>query len=224
MEIWKDISGYEGKYQVSNTGKVKSLNYNNTGKEKELKYHIERTGLASVKLSKNNIVKNCMVARLVAEAFIPNTHHKPQVMHISKNITDNRVENLKWAYICEVKFNTYKKGARKIGTASNNKISYKGKRYKSYSKLAKDYNISGNILDKRLRNGWTLQESLEIPMNRKEFRLQKRLYKYNGKLYSIGQLSEKTGINEKALYKRLKRGWSIEETVEIPLSKTRKVV
>ena len=203
---------------------TKSLNYNNTGKEKELKYQIERTGLASVKLSKNNIVKNCMVARLVAETFIPNTHHKPQVMHISKNITDNRVENLKWAYICEVKFNTYKKGARKIGTASNNKISYKGKKYKSYSQLAKDYNISGNILDKRLRNGWTLQESLEIPINRKEFMLRKKLYEYKGKLYSIKQLSELARMSERTLYKRLRRGWSVEEAVEIPLCKNRKVV
>ena len=52
MEIWKDIEGYEGKYQVSNTGKVKSLNYNNSGQEKKKKKKINRYGYNEVKLSK----------------------------------------------------------------------------------------------------------------------------------------------------------------------------
>ena len=49
MEIWKDILGYEGKYQVSNTGKVRSMNYNNTGKIRELKLKLNKYGYYEVK-------------------------------------------------------------------------------------------------------------------------------------------------------------------------------
>ena len=54
IEIWKDIEGYENKYQVSNTGKVRSINYNNTGQIKELKQKVNSHGYYEVKLSKNN--------------------------------------------------------------------------------------------------------------------------------------------------------------------------
>lgn len=135
-EIWKDIPGYEGKYQVSNLGNIKSLNYNNTNKEKILKTKTNKFGFLEVKLSKNNKPKDFMVARLVAETFIPNLANKPKVMHKSINKTDNSVKNLKWVYESEVKFNMYKKGSRKVGISSGNKISYKGGKYKNYSELA----------------------------------------------------------------------------------------
>ena len=128
-----------GKYQVSNKGNVRSLNYNNTGKIRNLKIKINKYGFSEVKLSKNNKAKDFMVARLVAEAFIPNPANKPQVMHISKDGTNNKVENLKWAYCSQVKFNTYKKGSRKIGIPSLNTISYKEKAYKNYTDMARDY-------------------------------------------------------------------------------------
>ena len=57
IEEWTDIEGYEGKYKLSNTGKVVSLNYNNTGKPKELKIKVNRYGYNEVTLSKNNIKK-----------------------------------------------------------------------------------------------------------------------------------------------------------------------
>lgn len=57
MEEWTDIKGYEGKYIISNTGKVVSLNYNNTGKPKESKLKINKYGYNEVKLSKNNKAK-----------------------------------------------------------------------------------------------------------------------------------------------------------------------
>ena len=138
-EIWKDIKGYENKYQVSNQGNVRSLNYNHTEKPRNLKLKINKYGFAEVKLSKNNKTKDFMVARLVAEAFIPNPENKPQIMHISKDGTNNNVTNLKWAYNSEIKFHMYKKGSRKIGKPSIYTISYKGKRYKNYNDLAKDY-------------------------------------------------------------------------------------
>lgn len=102
IEIWKDIKGYEGKYQVSNLGNVKSLNYNRTKKEHLLGLYSCR-GYLQVVLSKNCICKKFLVHRLVAEAFIENPDNLPQVNHIDENKLNNRVDNLEW---CGAKYNT----------------------------------------------------------------------------------------------------------------------
>ena len=112
-EIWKDIKGYEGKYQVSDQGNVMSLNYNNTGKPRLLKIKINRCGFCEVVLSKDNKPKTYMVARLVAEAFIPNPRRCNLVVNKDNNKLNNSVENLKWAYLSEARYMTYKKGNRK---------------------------------------------------------------------------------------------------------------
>lgn len=168
VEVWKDIAGYDGKYQVSNTGKVRSTNYNNTKKIKELKIKINRYGFCEVKLSKNNIAKDYMVARLVAETFIPNPQQKPEVMHKSNNKLNNSVENLEWAYKSETRHNMYNKGSRKNATPTFTKISYKGKNYKKYSDIAKDNGLNRRTFYKRMNElGWNLYEALEVPIGRK---------------------------------------------------------
>ena len=101
-EIWKDITGYEGLYQVSNTGKVKSLNYRRTGKEKIMKAYPNGKGYLKVFLCKNGKQKNCRINRLVALAFIPNPDNLPEVNHIDKDKTNNKVENLEW---CTTQYN-----------------------------------------------------------------------------------------------------------------------
>ena len=168
-EEWRDIKGYRGKYQVSNTGKVRSLNYNNTKQIKELKYNIHcKTGLASVKLSKNNKTKDYMVARLVAETFIPNPLFKEHVIHISLDKLDNSINNLAWAYISEEKHHTYNKGARK-GKPTYTLISYNGKNYNNYKDIAKDLGINARTFYKRLYElNWNLYEALEVPVGKKE--------------------------------------------------------
>lgn len=95
-EIWKDIAGYEGLYKVSNTGKVKSLNYNHTGKEKIMKPGKNTKGYLYVNLYKNSEIKSFKVHRLVAAAFINNPDNKPHIDHINTIRDDNRVENLHW--------------------------------------------------------------------------------------------------------------------------------
>ena len=100
-EIWKDIKGYEGKYQVSNLGRVKSLQrWSGTkyyDREKILSSCINKhNGYAYVYLMKNNKAKNVRVHRLVAEAFIDNPNNFPEVNHIDCNRANNNVNNLEW--------------------------------------------------------------------------------------------------------------------------------
>lgn len=104
MEIWKDIKGYEGLYQVSNMGRVKSLERvvfrgNGHGKrildEKILKLSSIHGYLIAF-LFNGSKRKNYRVHRLVAQAFIPNPENKPEIDHINTIRTDNRVENLRW--------------------------------------------------------------------------------------------------------------------------------
>lgn len=102
VEEWKDIKGYEGKYQVSNLGRVRSLDreYNNHGtmvpiKGKVLSFNNCR-GYSLVTLCKDSKCYKAKVHRLVAEAFIPNPDNKPCIDHINIDRADNRVENLRW--------------------------------------------------------------------------------------------------------------------------------
>ena len=95
-EVWKPIKDYEGLYEVSNLGRVKSLNYNRTGKEKILKNIECSNGYLMVFLTKFGKQKNYLIHRLVAGAFIPNPEGKPCIDHINTIRNDNRVENLRW--------------------------------------------------------------------------------------------------------------------------------
>lgn len=122
QEIWKDIKGYEGKYQVSNTGKVRSLNYRRWGVVRELKPRIEKTddGYLSVMLHKNSIGKVFKIHRLVAQAFIPNPNNYPEVNHIDENKQNNNVLNLEW---CDHKYNNnYGTKPRRIGQKNSKPI------------------------------------------------------------------------------------------------------
>lgn len=101
QEIFKDISGYEGLYTISNTGKVISLSKNdgNGYRDRELIQEIikrNHTNYRRVTLSKNGKTKRFQVHRLVAIAFLENSEKKPFVNHIDSNGENNNVKNLEW--------------------------------------------------------------------------------------------------------------------------------
>lgn len=98
-EKWCPIKGYEGLYQVSDKGRVKSLKF---GKERILKSARDTGGYLLVALCKNGEQKTYKVHRLVAQAFIPNPNNLPEINHKDEDKTNNSAQNLEW---CDSKYN-----------------------------------------------------------------------------------------------------------------------
>jgi hypothetical protein len=160
VEVWKDINGYEGFYQVSNLGRVKSLQvkkYSHIQKcaivvkrDKILKPYPDTKQYLIVDLNKDGD-RNCQkVHRLVAKAFIPNENNYPQVNHKDENKQNNRVDNLEW---CTNQYNsTY--GTAKSRMAQKHKkkvlqISVSGEivnRWNSIQEAAKDLKVCANSI------------------------------------------------------------------------------
>lgn len=114
-EIWKDINGYEGQYQISNFGRVKSLPreiLNSKGfiitiKGRIFKAGTDSSGYNHVNLSKNNKIKTHRVHRLVAENFIDNPNNLPAVNHKDNDRKNNNFDNLEW--VSNRENNSYRK-------------------------------------------------------------------------------------------------------------------
>lgn len=103
-EIWRSIPNYEGLYEISNFGRVKSLKRNIIRKA-----HPDGSGYLKIDLYKNNIQKTFKIHRLVAIVFIKNLEGYTQVNHIDGNILNNKVTNLEWCTPSEnIKHKIYK--------------------------------------------------------------------------------------------------------------------
>jgi hypothetical protein len=90
-EVWKDIQNYEGLYQISNLGRVKSLRYNIF-----MKTSLTPNGYYKVSLSKNAKSKTYNIHRILGISFIPNPGNKSELDHIDRNKTNNNLSNLRW--------------------------------------------------------------------------------------------------------------------------------
>ncbi len=165
-EEWRDIEGYEGYYQVSNKGRVKSLeridSNNHPVKEKILKQCFTNCGYLRVGLRKDGKLKLFLVHRLVAEAFIPNPNDFPCVNHKSERKTENNVKNLEWISVKDNNnFGTRNERMSKAKT-NNPKIStpikcfdFKTNEetiYPSIMEAARNFNVSSSSIYNSLKH------------------------------------------------------------------------
>ena len=112
MEMWKAIEGTDGRYEVSNTGKVRSNNYLGHGKQQELSLAKDQKGYLRVRIYKDGSRQTVKVHREVAKAFIPNPENKPEVNHKDGDKENNHVENLEWATPSENTTHAYDSGLK----------------------------------------------------------------------------------------------------------------
>lgn len=123
MEEWKDIQGYEGLYQVSNYGRVKSLGNEKKRNDKILKAQTKKNMYKQIGLHKDGIEKKYLIHRLVAQAFIPNPNNYKEVNHKDENPSNNNVFNIEW---CSSSYNAnYGTRKERIGKARINYFYYK---------------------------------------------------------------------------------------------------
>ena len=169
IKLWKDIKGFEGWYQISNLGNVKSLDryitmkrgnctYKQFTKGKKLKPKLTWDGYHEISITKNRKRKYTRVHRLVAKAFIHNVNNKPQINHINGNKLDNYYKNLEWCTCLENNKHAnktglinYAKGEQLPHSILNEKQVkeirklYKTDKYKQIE-LAKKFNVGKNCI------------------------------------------------------------------------------
>lgn len=115
MEIWKDVPGYSGTYQVSNLGRIRNLNWHNSNKTKILNLKPDKDGYVRLRIKREKTFK---IHRLVAMAFIPNPSNFPYINHKNEIKDDNRAENLEW---CTAQYNIlYNGNSKRIGDKLRN--------------------------------------------------------------------------------------------------------
>lgn len=164
--LWRPVVGFEGYYEVSNSGEIMSLErtiivsgHSRRLKEKVLKPKINNDGYVHVQLSKNSLYSTFTVHRLVAEAFLEMPDDKNFVNHINGNKLDNNVDNLEWVTRSEnmrhaVRLGLCSKRNRRIRVLDK----CTGAKYDSIKEAATTYNIKYHTLRKYL-NGKRINKS-----------------------------------------------------------------
>lgn len=163
-EIWKDIKDYEGMYQISDIGNVKSLNYRNLGYAKNLVPKRNNCGRMWVELTKNGCKKQMLVHRLVAMAFIDNPNHYPQINHKDENPANNCVDNLEWctqSYNIQYTINRHPRQRREIKNYSLKYRKISGREIEQVSqdgKVIKTWNDARTIFKETGMSQWSITQ------------------------------------------------------------------
>ena len=146
FEEWRDIKGAEGTYQISNQGRVRSVDRIDANGAKRngiiLSQKVARSGYKTVSLYFNQRWHHPSVHRLVAEAFIPNPNNLPQVNHKDEDKTNNCVDNLEW---CSAKYNT-NYGLRNKKAGENISKANRGKPQPQRCKEIEKFDMDGNYI------------------------------------------------------------------------------
>lgn len=147
-EIWKDIEGYNGKYQISNLGNIKSLYL-----KRNRKLGKDKDGYLKIELYNKGKYKSIKVHRLVALHFIPNPLNLPEINHKDGNIKNNRIDNLEW---CTSSFNSrhriYILNKNSLYPCKPVQCVETGKVYPSISEAARIHNVVQASLSRVLNN------------------------------------------------------------------------
>lgn len=161
--VWRPVNGYEGRYEVSSSGVIRSLDVTvrcrcngiRVNKGKVLPYRANNRGYLTVDFTKDNVTKRFLVHRVVAEAFIDNPKCKPQVNHIDGDITNNAYQNLEWVTDNENKIHSSiyvggsqrpKKAVKVICMESGDTIFFDGLR-EAERALSLEHKCSLNVLN-----------------------------------------------------------------------------
>lgn len=186
-ETWKDVAGYEGLYQISNLGRIKSFHFRK-GNRVTSGFSAKR-GYKRVRLCKPCCkIKNQFIHRLVAEAFIPNLDNKPTVNHIDGNPSNNNSENLEWATPQEqithaIKIGlTNQRGENGPKSKLTDKIVIEAREDYRFTnitmkKLAEKYNVSrSTIMDAVRGDTWFIVDKICPPVKISEMNFSKKVF------------------------------------------------
>ncbi|MDR9419447.1 NUMOD4 domain-containing protein [Gracilimonas sp.] len=122
MELWKDIDGYDGYYQISNKGRVRTWKNGRWGRRDKpniMRLHVNRYGYLEIRLQKENVKSLHRIHRLVAKNFVENPDNKPHVNHKDCDKLNNYPENLEWVTNTENVKHAVKNGLNVKGEASH---------------------------------------------------------------------------------------------------------
>lgn len=161
-EIWKDIAGFENCYQVSNLGRVKSLQRKQRIKDKILKPSFGKRNYLQINLYKDGRMFKFSIHKLVANAFISNPNNYPCINHKDEDKQNNTVENLEW---CDYKYNN-SYGGRLNRVSENNCLSKNVLQYTKNEQFIKEWQnarfaiIGNNFFNKDVANIKTIKRAI----------------------------------------------------------------
>ena len=213
-EIWKDVAGYEGLYEVSSYGRVKSLNYGGCkGVVKIMKQTFDDKGYLNVRLSKDGKTKKIRVHRLVAIAFIPNVENKPEIDHKNTIRYDNKVENLRWS--------THKENMNNELTRKHNSESRKGIRCTEETKKKISEANKGKVVSEETRKKMSESQKGGVKSEETRQKISEANKGRNGSNYKgFIALFPDGSITEEMLMKELEEMLGVSSTVIINIVKS----